>query len=84
MTFKPPEHFHFREPKMWPSWRDNFDRFRLVSPLAEKTQEIQVASLIYCMGPNADKIFSQLPLTEVQKKEYKTVKKAFDIYFTPQ
>ena len=47
-----------------------FERFRSASGLAEKDQSIQINSLIYCMGNEADDILDSLTLTNDEKKVY--------------
>ena len=47
--------------------------FRLVTELHKKDEEVQVASLRYCMGPEADDIFKTFGLSE-----------KFDEYFKPK
>ena len=84
MSFKPPPNFNFREPVSWPSWRQTFQRFRTASELTKKTEEIQVSSLIYSMGPEAEKIFSTFGLTDEEAKVFATVLGKFDEYFTPK
>ena len=51
-----PEPFNFANPEEWPKWLRRFERFRQASGLAEKSEEAQVNTLIYCMGDEADDI----------------------------
>ena len=48
-----PEPFDFVNLEDWP----RFEWFRLASGLAEKSEEAQVNTLIYCMGDKADDSF---------------------------
>ena len=68
--FAHPENFDFTKPQMWEKWFQPFERIRLASGLSVKPPEIQVNSLIYCMGSEADDILDSLSLTTDQKKEY--------------
>ncbi|KAL8614894.1 hypothetical protein ACOMHN_042852 [Nucella lapillus] len=81
---KPPDRFDFKEPGSWTQWRDQFRKHRLITELTEKSGEIQVASLVYIMGPEADRIFNQLTLTDEQRKQFADVEKAFTEYFMPK
>ena len=82
--FKPPQEFDFDKPETWKDWLHRFERFRTCSNLAGESGELQVASLLYSMGENAEKVFNQLTLTATQKKEYATVVTKLNAYFTPK
>ena len=82
--FKPPENFDFRQPTGWVSWKQRFSRFRLASKLNKEDGEVQVSSLIYSMGPQAEGIFSQFNLNAADSKDYEKVVEKFDEHFTPQ
>jgi hypothetical protein len=56
--FYPPEAFDFTKPGAWPDWKERFLRFRLATKLSKEAGDVQVSSLIYAMGREADKIFS--------------------------
>ena len=77
----PPERFNFSRPEEWPRWIQRFERFRQASGLCEKSQEIQVNTLIYVMGDEADDILSSLGLSEEQKLQYESVQQAFQNHF---
>ncbi len=49
--------------------------------MSEKSQEVQVNTLIYSMGDDADDILRSLGLTNAQMKEYDTVKGKFETNF---
>ena len=73
-SFKPPQQFNFREPRQgWTEWRSQFQRFRTASELTDKSGEVQVSSLIYSMGPEAEKIFTQFGLTDAEANDFQTV-----------
>ncbi|MCG8048533.1 MAG: hypothetical protein N0E48_23435 [Candidatus Thiodiazotropha endolucinida] len=82
--FSHPEKFDFAKPQGWEKWFQRFERFRSASGLSEKQEEIQVNSLIYCMGSEADDILDTLKLTAEQKKKYETVSKKLKDYFIPK
>ena len=58
--------------------------FRLVTELNKRDEEVQVASLKYCMGPEADDIFKTFGLSEENQKIFDVVLKKFDEYFKPK
>ena len=77
----PPESFTFKQPQEWPKWIRRFERFRSAAGLAEKAEEVQVNTLIYTMGDEADDILRSFQLSEEDKKDYKIVKEKFEAHF---
>ena len=77
----PPEQFSFSRPYEWPKWIRRFERFRSASGLSGKGSEVQVNTLIYSMGDEADDILRSFGLTEEEKKNYDTVKEKFESHF---
>ena len=76
-----PESFDFVNPEEWPKWLRRFERFRQASGLAEKSQEAQVNTLIYCMGDRADDILRSFKLSEEDSKSYEVVREKFERHF---
>ena len=62
--FNPPEPLDFNRPEEWPMWKQRFERFRLCTKLNAETEAIQVSSLIYAMGSEAERIFSTFTFPE--------------------
>ena len=84
MAFKPPQNFNFNEPIQWPAWKERFSRFRIATELDKKTGIIQVSSLLYAMGGEADKLFSQFTFTnDAEKENYDIVLEKFNEHFVP-
>lgn len=81
---KPPESFNFRQPSAWPTWKERFARYRLASKLHNDDEDVQVSSLIYCMGSEAEKIFRQFGLNAADQNRYNVVLQRFDEYFLPR
>ncbi|CAL9685243.1 unnamed protein product [Knipowitschia caucasica] len=83
--FKPPENFNFEKPGEWPSWRQRFARFRSASKLSLEDADVQVSTLIYAMGNEAENIFKTFTFTEEEdENDYETVLEKFDEYFIPK
>ena len=86
----PPEGFNFSKPVEWPVWKQRFLRYRSASKLKDDDGEVQVSSLIYSMGPEAEKIFSSLvfpePTVDIAdpQNHFDTVLTLFDNYFVPK
>lgn len=55
MEITPPEKFSF-DPTKWLAWKQRFERFRIASDLNTKSEERQVAMLVYAMGDKAEDI----------------------------
>ena len=77
----PPERFNFTQPREWPKWIRRFERFRKATELATKDNEVQVKTLIYSMGDEADDILRSFKLSDADKKKYSVVKAKFDAHF---
>ena len=77
----PPEQFNFSRPEEWPKWARRFERFRKASGLEEKEDEVQVNTLIYAMGDDADDILRSFRLSAADSKNYDTVKAKFEAHF---
>ncbi len=81
--FDAPAPFNFQQPEDWPAWKRRFERFRVAAKLSDETEEVQVSTLLYVMGPEADTAFDQLGLTAANQKKWKNVIEGFDRQFTP-
>ena len=77
----PPETFKFKTPEDWPKWIRRFEQFRFPSGLDKKSQEMQVSTLVYNMGDEADDIISSFHLSSEDKVKYDVVKEKFEEYF---
>ena len=94
--FSPPDPFTFEEPSKWPEWKERFMRFRSVSKQKNEDGEVQVSTLIYCMGRQAENIFKSIRFDAVPaptdavphpvdpKEDFAIVMKKFDDYFVPK
>ena len=74
----PPEPFDFTTPD---EWLQRFQRFRIASGLALGDEEMQVNTLIYCMGDKADDILRSFQLSAEDEKNYETVRENFNGHF---
>ena len=74
---QPPESFTFS----WSKWARRFERFRLASGLTEKDKLVQVNTLLYSMGDEANNILKSFQLSEDDQKKYETVNSNFDNHF---
>ena len=82
--FRPPEAFDFTPPETWPAWRDRFSRYRLAAGLHKDDGEVQVAALIYSMGPQAEHIVPTFKLDAEQSKNFDVAVEQLNGYFIPK
>ena len=76
-----PEAFNFAKPEQWDKWIRRFEHFRSASGLATKEGSVQVSTLLYAMGSDADDVMLSFNLTEAEGKDFDTVKAKFNGYF---
>ena len=82
MAFNPPEQFSFTKPTAWPAWRQRFSRYTLASKLDREDKAVQISSLIYAMGPEAEKIYTTF--TGMEDTTLQQVLVKFDEHFVPR
>ena len=82
--FQQPAEFDFSSPNKWEDWRDRFYRFRLANKLNKETGEVQISSLIYSMGIEAENIFKSFNLSADDSKNFDTVIESFNNHFIPK
>ena len=82
--FKAPDAFDFRQPTIWPEWKQRFQRYRTASKLDKDEEEVQVSALIYAMGNEAERIFLSFGLNEEDSTKFNVVLGKFDGYFVPK
>jgi hypothetical protein len=76
-----PVPFTFSCPREWVKWIRRFKRFRVASGLAQREGDVQVNTLIYAMGNQADDILISFTLSDEDRKSYATVKSKFNNHF---
>ena len=83
--FNPPESFNFSKPGEWPEWKQRFTRFRTATKLNGESDEVQISSLVYAMGAEAETVIKSFVYAEEgDDKKYPKVLKLFDDYFVPK
>lgn len=65
----PPEKFDFTRPSEWPMWRRRFDRYRVATKLDQDSGEVQVNTLLYAMGKEAEAIYESFVYDQIQRAE---------------
>lgn len=82
--FRQPNELDFTRPDQWPLWRTRFERYCVASKLSEESGEVQVNTLVYCLGPDAETVFTSFNLQGNDAKTLKTVLDKFTEYFIPK
>lgn len=88
--FAPPEQFDFSQPAEWPTWRQRFSRFRVASKLDKESGEVQVNSLLYAMGRDAEPIYNSFVFPAAAEDnphpefDFNAVFQKFDEHFVPK
>lgn len=62
VNLRQPDAFDFCNAWSWPTWRRRYVDYAAVSGLLEASPDIQVCSLLYCMGPEARPLLDTLLL----------------------
>ena len=76
---------NFKRPGDWPMWRQRFSRYRLAAKLSTEDGEVQVSTLIYAMGYEAENIFKSFTFVDDESDDdYDTVLAKFEAYFVPK
>ena len=78
---QPPESFVCSCPSEWPKRIRRFECFRTAAELTAKEEDMQVKTLIYAMGGEADDILRSFSLSDADQKKYSVVKKRFEEHF---
>ncbi len=83
--FHAPEAFDFAQPSSWLAWRQRFARFRIATKLDKEDGDVQVNSLLYAMGKQAEPIFGTFTFSAEEENDYyNAVVKRFDEHFVPK
>lgn len=79
--FNPLEWFSFDSPSEWPEWKQPFCRFRTATQLNKDDGSVQVSSLVYAMGSEAEKILASFSFDNEDKEKFDVVLAKFEEYF---
>ena len=82
--FRQPNELDFTRPDQWPLWRTRFERYLIASKLSAETGEIQVNTLLYCLGADAETVFTSFNLSAEDAKDVTKVLDKFTNYFIPK
>ena len=69
-----------KKPEEWKWWIEPFECYRISAGLDAKEAKVQINTLVYAMGGNANEIFKSFELTE-EDQVYETIKQLLEIHF---
>ena len=82
--FQPPQAFDFSDSTSWIDWLEQHKQFRLLRKGRKDEGEVQIASLLYTMGPQANIVFEQLSFDEdAHRTDFAKVTEALTKHFSP-
>lgn len=70
--------------KSWKSWIKQYGWFEVATGMRDKSVEVQVATFMASIGPEATDIFETFASTDEQQQSIVEIKKLFETYFTPK
>ncbi|CAL9695394.1 unnamed protein product [Knipowitschia caucasica] len=83
--FPPPDAFDFSRPEHWPEWRQQFQRYRVATKLNLEDGEVQVCTLLYSLGKEAEQVYKTFVFEEGEDDDdYEIVLGKLDNYFIPK
>ncbi|XP_065174678.1 uncharacterized protein K02A2.6-like [Sycon ciliatum] len=77
----PPSSFNFQAADQWDRWLRRFNRYRQASGLHTQPESVQVNSLLYTMGEQADDLLDSFHLPEDDVSKFTTVTERFTAHF---
>lgn len=83
---RPPKPLTFTENMSanWKDWVQQFNWYATASQLSKKSAEVQAATFMAVIGPEAIQIFNNFNLTEAEQKDIEQIKNKFQEYFIPK
>ena len=74
MNLQPPTPFSFGKSEEWLKWKCRFEQNCEASGLAEKGEQRQVSTLLYCLGEEAEEVLDTTRISGDDRKKYEKVK----------
>nr|XP_050024392.1 uncharacterized protein K02A2.6-like [Dermacentor andersoni] len=81
VNFQPPAPFDFAIPPTWATWLSRCEDYAAVSGLTQASEDMQVRSLLYCMGPEARPLLETFSLDAQSLASYQAVASRFTEHF---
>ena len=81
LKLTPPQKFDFSKPLDWPDWKQNFPRFRLATKFDKEEGVVQVSTLMYTMGREAEHVHKSFTLADGNDAKFDVILVKFDEHF---
>ncbi|XP_077527609.1 uncharacterized protein LOC144138979 [Haemaphysalis longicornis] len=81
ISLRQPDAFDFNNAASRPTWKTRYEDYAAVSGVCHASAEVQVRSLLYCMGPESRPLLDTFSLSADELLSYETVVKRFTEHF---
>lgn len=81
ISLRHPDAFDFTNAASWPTWKTRYEDYAVVSGVCHASAEVQVRSLLYCMGPESRPLLDTFSLSAEELLSYETVVRRFTQQF---
>ena len=81
VSLQSPPPFNFSSPDEWPKWRDTLNSFKKCPDCARKMKKDKLATLLNCLGKDADDVLTFTNVCGDNRKKYAKVLGKFDSHF---
>lgn len=68
----------------WKLWLQQWDWYAIATCIEKKKPEVQVATFMTCIGPEAVVVYNTFNLAEDEARSLDTIKRRFTDHFTPK
>lgn len=83
MGLKPPSKMESLSAEEFKKFKQRFEIYRIASGAAQQPEDVQVALLLHCIGPQCLEVYNTLELTETEKQRYEVVLSKLENHFIP-
>ena len=81
--FHPPDRFDFSDTAAWQDWIERVQQYRELTKLHKGDDDVQIATLVYCTGPQANVVFKQVKFDDGDREKYDKVVENLTGHFKP-
>nr|XP_050038007.1 uncharacterized protein K02A2.6-like [Dermacentor andersoni] len=81
VNFQPPAPFDFANPPTWATWLSRYEDYAAVSGLTQASEDMQIRSILYCMGPEARPLLETFSLDAQSLASYQALATRFTEHF---
>ncbi|XP_046593873.1 uncharacterized protein K02A2.6-like [Neodiprion lecontei] len=83
---RPPKHLVFSNDMSnnWKNWIQQFEWYAIATQLNKKVKDVQAATFMVTIGPDAIQVFNNFNLTQIEQTDIEIIKNKFNNYFIPK